>query len=309
MAGRANLEPPPQGTALAVGTFDGVHLGHRALIASARAAAAERGASSAVLTWDRHPMATLRPHRVPELLSSAQRKAELIADTGVDALAVLAFDDAFAQLSPEAFVEEVLVGSLAVKTVHVGEGWRFGHRAAGTVDLLRTMGERFGFEVAPAELVVVGNEPVSSSRTRRAVAAGDLQEARALLGRPHDVDGEVVRGAARGKTLGFPTANLDVDPALARPPLGVYAGLAHVEEGTFAAAVNVGVNPTFGGRRGVSPVTIEAYLLDVELDLYGRTLRLEFWERLRDELRFESVDELVRQIERDVEATRAVVKA
>lgn len=301
------LEPPQGGSVITVGTFDGVHMGHRSLIMQTMDRAADLSATGVALTWDRHPAMTLRPDKAPALLSSTQRKVELLADTGIDMTVVLAFDEALSHMSPEDFVTGVLVRRLGAREIFVGEDWRFGHKAAGTVDLLRQMGGDLGFEVHGVTLQTIGGEPVSSSRIRRAIAAGDMDEARALLGRPFDLDGTVVRGAARGKALGFPTANLDVDPILARPPLGVYAGVASVGEVTRTAAISIGVNPTFGGEPGHSEVSVEAYLLDFDGDLYGQTMRLAFWSRLRDELRFDSVDDLVAQMYTDVATTRTLI--
>ena len=301
------LEPQSGGVAATIGTFDGLHLGHRMLIARAIEKAAELGAESAVITWDRHPAATLRPDKMPPLLASQERKVELIGEMGVDLLVVLPFDAELSHLSPEDFAHEVLGSGLAARHVYVGHDWRFGHKAAGDVPLLKELGARLGFEVEGVGLQEVADTAVSSSRVRRAVQDGDMATARELLGRPFDVDGQVVRGAARGKDLGFPTANLDVDPHLARPPIGIYAGVAHVGGVTRPAAISVGVNPTFGGERGSSPVNIEAYLLDFSDEIYGETLRLEFWERLRDEQRFDSVDALVAQIQADVDETRRVI--
>lgn len=301
------LSPPSGGAAVTIGTFDGVHMGHRSLIMQTMERAEELGATGVALTWDRHPAMTLRPDKAPPLLSSTQRKVELLGESGIDMTAVLAFDEAFSHMTPEDFVTEVLVQRLGARVVLVGEDWRFGHKAAGTVDLLRRMGNELGFDVAGVTLQTIGGEAVSSSRIRRAIAEGDMEEARALLGRPFDLDGVVVRGAARGKDLGFPTANLDVDPALARPPLGVYAGMARVGDMVRTAAISVGVNPTFGGQEGHSPVSVEAFLLDFDGDLYGQTVRLSFWARLRDELRFSSVDDLVAQMHEDVQATRNLI--
>jgi riboflavin kinase / FMN adenylyltransferase len=302
-----HLDTPEGGSVITIGTFDGVHLGHRGLIMRAIEHARELSATAVALTWDRHPAATLRPDKTPPLLSSAERKIELLSDTGVDVAAILAFDEDFSRRSPEEFIEETLVRDLSARAVYVGHDWRFGHKAAGTVDLLREHGERAGFAVHGVELQQVAGAPVSSSRVRAAIGDGDMELARVLLGRPYDVDGIVVRGAARGKELGFPTANLEVESSLARPPLGVYAGLAHVGERRRAAAISVGVNPTFGGEVGRSPVTIEAFLLDFSAEIYGETVRLEFWRRLRDELRFESVEALIEQMHQDVSDTRATV--
>ena len=299
------LEPAPSGSAVTVGTFDGLHVGHRALVART-IEAAKGGLESTVLTWDRHPLATLRPDRVPLLLSSQRRKIELIEGAGVDVCAVLAFDRELSTWPPERFAAEVLATGLGARKVVVGDGWRFGHRAAGDVDLLRRLGEKLNFKVDAMDLAATGGEVVSSTRVRAAVTAGDMELAAILLGRHFDIDGGVVKGDRRGTAIGYPTANLDVDPALACPARGIYAGRALAHDQWHRAAINVGVNPTFGGDPSTTPLQIEAYLLDFDGDLYGTELRVEFWRRLRDELRFDSVDELVAKIAEDVEATRAL---
>jgi riboflavin kinase/FMN adenylyltransferase len=299
------LEAPRGGSAVTIGTFDGVHVGHRALIAATRGRAAERGLESVAITWDRHPNATLRPDRVPPLLSTPERKIELLEETGIGILAVLCFDEELSRWPPERFVADVLVGRLAARSVHVGEDWRFGHKASGDVALLRRLGYEAGFAVAPAPLVEVGGGAVSSTRVRSAVASGDLDLAHRLLGRPFEVQGVVVHGAHRGRLLGYPTANLALDDGLARPPRGVYAGEAVVAGRRLKAAVNVGVNPTFAADEVSTRPRVEAYLLDFDDDIYGELLRVGFHRRLRDERRFASVEELVAQMARDVEETRA----
>ncbi len=306
--GLDGLHAPLQGTAVAVGTFDGVHVGHRALITRTAEHARRLGALTAAITWDRHPNVTLRPERVPALLTSQHRKIELLAETGLDVLVVLPFDDTLAHWSAERFASEVLAGALGAKAVVAGESWRFGHRAAGDIPLLRRLGGELGFDVDVAPFAEVEGAPVSSSRVRDAVASGDLLLARALLGRPFDLEGVVVRGDDRGAALGYPTANFLPDPALVRPPRGVYAGRGRAGGAWYKAAVNLGVNPTFGGTTATSPLRVETYLLDFAGDLYGQTLRVEFWERLRDEQAFESVDALVDQIAHDVAAVRQLVE-
>lgn len=301
------LVPPSGGAAITIGTFDGLHVGHRALIAEAIESASQLDCASCVLTWDRHPAATLRPDRVPPLLTSPERKIELLSDTGVDVLAVLPFDEELSKWPPERFITDVLVAGLGARAVVVGEGWRFGHKATGTTEMLATAGAGAGFVVDAAGLIEVGGEPVSSSRVRKTVAAGDMAVVRTLLGRPYDVDAVVVHGDGRGKTLGFPTANLSVDDTLAQPPRGVYAGRARLGNEWFKAAINVGVNPTFGGDPELSPLRIEAFLLGFSADIYGAPLRLEFWERLRDELHFDSVDALLAQMDEDVTRTATLV--
>lgn len=298
------LAAPPNGAAVTIGTFDGVHLGHRALIALTIAEARSRGLTAAVLTWDRHPAATLRPDKAPPMLSSPERKIELLKETGADVVAVLPFDVPLSQREPESFVQDVLVKGLGARLVLVGHGWRFGRRRAGTVELLEELGRDLGFEARGVTLEEVGGEAASSSRVRKAVTSGDLALAERLLGRPFDLDGVVEHGDARGAGLGFPTANLAIDPTIAAPPVGVYAGRARHTDSWFPAATNVGVNPTFGGA---GTPRIETYLVGYEGNLYGEALRVEFWERLRDEKRFESVDDLIEQMGRDVEATKALV--
>jgi riboflavin kinase/FMN adenylyltransferase len=300
------LAPIEPGAAVSIGTFDGLHLGHRALIARAVERARAEGLAAVVVTWDRHPVATLRPGHAPPLLTSLQRKIELFESLGVDVVAVLAFDTELSSWPPERFASEVLASGLMARAVIVGQGWRFGHKAAGDVATLTRLGDELGFDVDALDLVAAGGGTVSSSRIRAVVAAGDVELAAALLGRRFDVDGVVVRGAARGAALGYPTANVEVDPVLVQPARGAYAGRARGPSGWYPAAISVGVQPTFGGDPASSPVMIEAYLLDFHGNLYGRQLRIEFWKRLHDDVKFDSVDDLVAQIEADVRATRAL---
>ena len=302
LTGLRALSPPPGGASIAIGTFDGVHVGHRALIQEAVAGARELGATPVVVTWDRHPAATLAPSRVPPLLTTAERRAELIEGCGVGVLAVLAFDAGFSRWPPERFVAEVLVEGLGARAVYVGRGWRFGHRAAGDVDLLAALGSSAGFRTEAVDLVEVRGEVVSSTRVRSAIAAGELEDAASMLGRFFDLDGTVLRGDARGRALGFPTANLAIDPALVHPPRGVYAGRARIraEPGWHRAAINVGVNPTFA-RRPDGADSIEVHLMDWSGDLYGTVLRVEFWTRLRDELTFQGPEGLIEQMRRDLD--------
>jgi riboflavin kinase / FMN adenylyltransferase len=301
------LGPQPGGAAITVGTFDGVHLGHRALVARTIDEARSFGATSVLVTWDRHPLETLRPGTEPKVLTTPERKAELIEDTGIDTLVVLPFDHAFSKWSPERFVTDVLV-RLGARAVIVGDGWRFGHKAAGTTELLQKMGAEHGFQVQVLTLAAVEGESVSSTRVRSAIAQGDMISARTLLARPFDVDGIVLRGERRGTELGFPTANLKLDRSIAHPPRGVYAGRAVTEAGiAYTAAINVGVNPQFGGDPATTPWRVEAYLLDFDGDLYDQRLRVELHERLRDELKFESVAALVEQMAKDVDRTRDVM--
>ena len=274
---------------VAVGTFDGVHLGHREVIDS----------SESVLTFDPHPVSVVAPRHTPKLLTRPERKAELIASLGVREMIVIPFDAAFAQRSASAFIDEVLVGALGARQVAIGENFRFGHKAQGDARLLAA-DERFTTVVRP--LLEVDGEIVSSSHIRGLVLAGDVAKANQLLGAPFQLCGEVTRGDERGRTLGFPTANLIPDEALACPGHGVYACLANGRP----AAVSIGVRPTFQTGRGE---LIEAYLLDFNGDLYGTQLCLEFIERLRGERRFDTAEALMAQMQRDVERTREVVGA
>ncbi|MFN8131605.1 MAG: riboflavin biosynthesis protein RibF [Solirubrobacteraceae bacterium] len=278
-------EAEPRPRQVAVGVFDGVHLGHRAVIAG----------SDTVLTFDPHPLSVIAPASAPKLLTSLETKAELVAALGAEELVVIPFDESFAAQAPQAFVDDVLVGALGATRVSVGRNFRFGHRAGGDTAMLAADG-RFSTHVV--ELVEAEGETVSSSHIRGLLAAGEVGHAAVFLGRPFEVRGEVVHGDGRGRELGYPTANLVPDERYVRPDKGVYACLAN----GIPAAVNIGIRPQFETGRGV---LIEAFLLDFASDLYGSELRLSFLERLRGERLFPSVEALVQQIDRDVEATRA----
>ena len=269
---------------VAVGEFDGVHLGHREVI---------RG-SDTVLTFEPHPLRVVRPEAAPRLLTSLETKAELIAGLGVEELVVIPFDDGFAHETPEEFVDHILVGRLRSTRVSVGENFRFGHRAAGDPAMLAA-DERFETRVVP--LVEVDGEIVSSSHIRGLVLAGEVELAARFLGAPFQLRGTVVKGHQRGRTLGFPTANIVPDEALVCPGHGIYA----TRTPEACAAVSIGVRPTFGTGRAL---LVEAYLLDWDRDLYGLELRIDFLARLRGERRFDSPDALVEQMRRDVERTR-----
>ncbi len=277
-------EATPRPRRIAVGEFDGVHLGHREVI---------RG-SDTVLTFEPHPLQVVRPEAAPKLLTSLEAKAELIAQLVVEELVVIPFDQGFARQTPEEFIDHVLVERLAATRVSVGENFRFGHGAAGDPEMLAADG-RFETRVVP--LVEVEGEIVSSSHIRGLVLAGEVELAARFLGGPFQLRGEVVEGDRRGRTLGFPTANIVPDEALVCPGHGVYVARANGD----CAAVSVGVRPTFGTGRAV---LVEAYLVDREIDLYGQTLRIDFLSRLRGERRFDSIEALVEQMRRDVERTR-----
>jgi riboflavin kinase/FMN adenylyltransferase len=288
------VPPTPAGRAVAVGTFDGVHLGHRRVIGSAVVAARSRGLPAAVVTFDPHPLEVLRPDDPPKLLTTTSVKIDRVRELGVDEMVVIPFTIEFSRLEPDRFCRDVLAGTLGARFVSVGENFRFGHGASGDPQLLRACGD---FETAVVPLLEVGGEPVSSSRIRRLVERGDVAAARELLGAPFELEGTVVEGDARGRELGIPTANVVPEPVALVPASGIYAGAAR----GHAAAISVGVRPTF---EPAGELLVEAYLLDFEGDLYGETLRLTFLERLRDEARFESADELARQMRRDVERVR-----
>lgn len=272
---------------VAVGSFDGVHLGHREVI---------RGSDS-VLTFDPHPSSVVAPQHTPKLLNSLQIKAELVEALGVQEMIVIPFDADFAKRSAQEFIDEVLVGTLDAKYVSVGENFRFGNRAKGDPRML-SQDERFSTRVTP--LLEVDGEIVSSSHIRGLVLAGEVDQATHFLGASFQLRGEVVHGDERGRELGFPTANLIPDDALVCPGHGVYACLADGRP----AAVNIGVRPTFVTGRGE---LIEAYILDFEGDLYGQELRLDFLARLRGERRFQSANDLIEQMHRDVERSREIV--
>jgi riboflavin kinase/FMN adenylyltransferase len=271
---------------VAIGTFDGVHVGHRAVIDDA----------DTVLTFDPHPLEILHPPAAPKLIMPFKVKRDVIDGLGVSELVVIPFDEDFALIPAQGFIEQVLIEKLGAEKVSVGENFRFGAKAQGDPPMLQARDE---FETRVVPLVEVDGETVSSSRIRALVAAGDVEEAHRCLGAPFMLEGPVVEGDKRGRELGFPTANLIPDDRLVTPGHGVYAAFAN----GHPSAVNIGVRPTFESGRGV---LIEAYLIDHEEDLYGQNLRIAFVSRLRGERRFPSVEELVAQMHRDVEEAREV---
>jgi riboflavin kinase/FMN adenylyltransferase len=274
----------PRARSVAIGTFDGVHVGHRAVIDGA----------DTVLTFEPHPLRILHPEAAPKLIMPVEVKRDVIEGLGVDELVVIPFDEQFKTIEAEEFVRGVLIDRLGAQTVSVGENFRFGTGARGDPEMLAAHRE---FETRVIPLVEVDGETVSSSRIRALIAAGEMAAATRCLGAPFLFEGQVVEGDRRGQTLGFPTANLVPDDALVVPGHGVYAGFADGRP----AAINVGVRPTFETGRGL---LVEAYLIDFEGDLYGRRLRVAFIDRLRGERRFESVEELVAQMRRDVDEAR-----
>jgi riboflavin kinase/FMN adenylyltransferase len=303
-------------TVVTIGMYDGVHRGHQALIGAAVARARAMRRPALLLTFDPHPAEVIRPGSHPAILTSLDRKAELVADLGVDAMCVLPFTQDFMRLPPETFTHTVLVEHLHAAQVVVGENFTYGHKAAGTVHTLAEEGRRFGFAVEGVALAHVADAEegedvtISSTYIRALVAAGDIQTAARALGRPHRVDGIVVRGDRRGRELGFPTANVETPPFTAIPADGVYAGHLVLRDpktggsgNRYPAAISVGTNPTFQGSRR----TVEAYLLDYDGDLYGEHVGVEFAHRLRPMTTFAGVDELLEAMTRDVEDTRRLL--
>lgn len=296
-----------------IGAYDGVHLGHRAVIAAAQKRAADLGAQSVVVTFDRHPAEVVRPQSAPKLLTDLRQKLELLASTGVSATLVVPFDADRATESPEHFVREVLVGGLGVKAVVVGDDFHFGRERQGNVELLRRLGDELGFVVEGLDLVGDDGEPnplhkVSSTEIRALLRAGDARGAARLLGRHHEVRGPVVHGDARGRTLGFPTANVAVPTEICLPADGIYAGWYIRPNGdVLPAAINLGRRPTFYDAQPYS--LLEAFVIDWSGDLYDEPAHVQFVERLRAELKFDSIDALVTQMHADVEQARRILSA
>jgi riboflavin kinase / FMN adenylyltransferase len=293
-----------------IGVFDGVHRGHQRIVARATAAAAELGLPVVVVTFDPHPDEVVRPGAHPPHLGTARQRAELLAGLGVDAVCVLPFTREFSELGPDEFVHAVLVERLHAVRVVVGEDFRFGYRAAGDVALLAELGEKYDFTAEGVPLLADDGVRISSSEIRERLTAGDVAAAARDLGRPHRVEGVVVRGQRRGRALGFPTANLETPPYTAIPADGIYAGwLVSLDPGgreqeRWPAAISVGTNPTFDGTER----SVEAHALDRDdLDLYGTHVAVDFVARLREQVRFGSVDELVAQMHRDTGAARTLL--
>jgi len=300
------------GTAVTIGAFDGVHFGHRALIAELRARAATAGLRSAVVTFDVHPASVVRPDSAPALLTDLDQKLELLAETGVDYTYVVHFDELRSTQSAEEFVIDDLVARLDTRIVTVGADFHFGAGRRGTIALLCSMGDVLGFEVVGHELVDLEGRAsmtsVSSTRIRAALRAGDLAAATAMLGRPHEVRGIVGRGDGRARELGYRTANVGVPPEICLPADGVYAGTYLTPDGVeHPCAISLGRRPTFYEDAAAS--VLEAHLLGFEADLYGQPARVRFVERLRDEMKFDSVDALIAQMGADVDRCRRILGA
>jgi riboflavin kinase / FMN adenylyltransferase len=311
----ADVRPPAAGLggrAVAIGAFDGVHLGHQAVLRVVHDLARARRLSSTVLTFDRHPAEVVRPGSAPKLLTTLEQKLELLEATGaVDECLLLPFDETRSKEPAEDFVSEVLAGVLGARLVVVGADFHFGYRRHGDVALLQRMGGELGFEVlgyglvasAESEDAPDGGVPYSSTQARACLARGDVERAAAILGRPHEVRGRVERGDRRGRELGFPTANIAVPERICLPADGVYSGTYVGPDGVeHPAAISLGRRPTFYEESGM--LLLEAYLLDFDGDLYDQPARVRFRRRLRGQERFDTVDELIAQMARDVQAVR-----
>lgn len=295
-----------------IGVFDGVHLGHQEIVTRACQLADERGLPAVLVTFAPHPSEVVRPGSHPSLLTTNTRKAELAEGLGIDVVVFLPFTLEFSRLSPERFVHEALVADLHASAIVVGENFRFGHKAVGDIGTLQELGRRWGFDAEGVPLLNNGAHPISSTFIRSCVQAGDLVATTEALGRPHRLDGVVVRGDQRGRDLGFPTANLRAESFAAVPADGVYAGRVvridewgntRTDQPARVAAISVGTNPTFEGQHR----SVEAFILDFEGDLYGQNLGIEFLYRLRGMQRFDSIGELVSQMALDVEQTRELL--
>jgi riboflavin kinase/FMN adenylyltransferase len=304
---------PHAPSAVTIGAYDGVHLGHRAVIAEVRRLAHVDGLETVVVTFDRHPAMVVRPESAPRLLCDLEQKLELLAEAGVDTTYVVHFDEIRAKESAEDFVRDVLVTCLSARAVVVGEDFHFGHQRGGNVALLRAMGAELGFEVDGLALVGPDGSPagaaanVSSTAIRTLLADGEVAAAASLLGRPHEVRGTVEPGDQRGRDLGFPTANLAIPSEIQLPADGIYAGwLQRADGSVHPTAMSLGHRPTFYERPQGAPL-LECHLVDFSGDLYGEAVRVRFVERLRGEQRFDGVEALVAQMALDVERTRTVL--
>jgi riboflavin kinase/FMN adenylyltransferase len=293
-----------------IGVFDGVHRGHQRIVRAAAEIAGERGLRSVVITFDPHPDEVVRPGTHPPLLTTTRRRIELLEGLGTDAVAVVPFTLGLSKVPPDEFVQSVLVERLHAAHVIVGEDFRFGHRAKGDVALLAELGDKYDFTAAGMPLVADG-DTISSTYIRERLEAGAVEDAANALGRPHRVEGVVVRGHQRGRALGFPTANLETMPHTAIPADGVYGGWLVCDSDRYPrfrwpAAISIGTNPTFEGEER----TVEAYALDRDdLDLYGEHMAVDFQARIRDTLKFDSIDALIEEMHRDVERAREITSA
>ncbi len=298
---RSALPPGVEGTVVTVGTFDGIHRGHAAVLREIERRAADRGLRSVLVTFDRHPLTVVRPEDAPPLLTTPDEKKEILAQSGLDHVAFLPFTRSLSLYEPEEFVKLVLVDRIRVSELVIGHDHGFGRSRSGDVDTLRRTGRRWGFDVDVVGEVTVGEAPVSSTRVRGAVAEGRVEEAARCLGRPYSLRGPVVQGMGRGRELGFPTANLRApEGGKLLPKEGIYAVRASLKSEVRQGLVHLGPRPTFAG----SPPSLELYLLDFDRDIYGETVRVDFLTRLREVRSFGSSAELVEQMKEDRERAR-----
>jgi len=292
-------------TAVTIGKFDGVHLGHQALLSRVVDLAEENLFAAVALTFDRHPDALLNPTECKLPLIGPAQKAVLLREAGIDATLTLTFDEALAAMSPQSFVQQILVDSLKAKIVVVGEGFRFGNKGSGTVETLRELGSALGFRVFVIPQVNIGGEPVSTTRVRELLDHGKVVAAAALLGRNHITTGVIEHGLKIGRTIGFPTANMSRDCEGFLPLDGVYAGWLYADDEKYPAAHSVGINETFQAV----PRLVESFVLDrYDLDLYGKTVTLEYVEFIRPAAKFDGVESLVAEINRDIEKIRVALE-
>lgn len=287
-------DPPPHGAAVAIGVFDGVHLGHRRVL-DALDGCDERLARTA-MTFGTHPAAVLAPDKAPTRLSTLARRFELFDHAGIERVAVLDFDEKMRDMTPQAFVDRYLVDGLDARFVAVGEGFRFGRNASGTTGTLAELGAALGFAVEVVGIELRGGREIRSTAIREQLEGGDVAQAAAMLGRPYDMEGIVVPGDGRGRRLGIPTANISFPAVLTVPLPGVYAVMAIIDGVAYPAVANLGTRPTFDGTDQV----LEVHVLDLDRNLYGKQVRVLFIERIRDERRFASVDDLLAQIRADI---------
>lgn len=302
--------PDGVGTALTVGAYDGIHLGHRQVLGTVTGLAAERDLAAGVVTFDQHPAAVVRPESAPLLLTNHQQRVELFQDIGIDYLYLLQFNKERAETSDRDFVADVLVSRMNAKLIVVGSNFHFGKARSGSVDTLREFGDEMGFEVIGMDLLApdTAAEPVSSTAVRQALAAADIESANAMLGRNFEVRAEVIAGDQRARIIGFPTANMAYHAGNAWPAKGVYAGWVTLADGRrFGAALNIGTRPTF--HKDAEQSLLEAHLLDFDEDIYGQELRVEFVSFIRHEQKFSGIDEISAQLAIDVDTARTTLTA
>ena len=298
-----NFKPGAEPIYLALGNFDGLHKGHQKLINEAVAAARNDNGIAAAFVFEPHPIKVLFPERAPKLLVTAQHKAELMEKLGLNLLIYNSFTLAISKCTPEEFVQNILINKLNITQAFAGFNYTFGHRGTGTPELLQELGKKHGFGVKIIPPVEVNGQVVSSSLIRKALDAGDIKQSRAMLGYDPMLEGQVIEGEQKGRTIGFPTANLGVSSELNVPGKGVYAARAQIGDGIFQAVVNIGSKPTFHEEY---PISIEAHLIDFHDDIYGEKMRLFFIDKIRDERRFNNVEELVGQITRDRDRAKQI---